>query len=144
MAAPAKAQLQVITPAIMSLRMERLVNTINGDVEDSVQRAIRLCKVYVEEMTVKQVSIFSTEDVCMFGEELFQAELYLLMGFPHLALESITIVRSKVQNCLVKYAVMRKRLLENEQSEEFSGTLYHLPRDVRSIIGDKLFEEYCY
>lgn len=139
-----KVQLLVITPGIMTLRMERLRNTIVSGGDDAIPRAVRLCRLYAEDLMAKPVTIFDRSEVIAMGEQLFESELLLMLGVKQLALDGVNSVGSKVQKCLAQYALLRNRLLDDTKGEEYSGTIFNLPLDVKTAIFDKLADTYCY
>lgn len=134
----------IITPAIMSIRLERLIENLKRDDIASVMQSSRLCKVFAEDFQNSNISIFENEDIISMSEQFFQMELYILIGVKHLAIPIALMMYKKICKILTRYAVMVNRLLDTEQTSESVGVLYKLPMDINSIIADKLFNEYCY
>lgn len=134
----------IITPAIMSIRLERLIENLKRDDIASVMQSSRLCKVFAEDFQNSNISIFENEDIISMSEQFFQMELYILIGVKHLAIPIALMMYKKICKILTRYAVIVNRLLDTEQTSESVGVLYKLPMDINSIIADKLFNEYCY
>lgn len=134
----------IITPAIMSIRLERLIENLKRDDLASVLQSSRLCKVYAEDFQNSNISIFENEDIISMSEQFLHMELYILIGVKHLAIPIALMMYKKICKTLTPYAVMVNRLLDTEQTSESVGVLYRLPMDIYSIIADKLFNEYCY
>lgn len=139
-----KVSLPAITPGIMLLRMERLLEATNCGEHESTERGIRLCKKYVEELKEKKITIFSHEEVITIAEDLFLTELYLTLGLVELAQSTIKQVRNTIQHMMTSYAIIKKRMMCESKGNDYSGNLFHLPMDVKEIIVDKLHRDYCF
>lgn len=134
----------IITPAVMSIRLERLIENLKRADIASVMQSSRLCKLYAEDFKNSNISIFENEDIISMSDEFFQMELYILIGVKHLAIPIALMMYKKICMILTRYAIMAKRLQDYEQTNETVGVLYNLPMNVNSIIADKLFYEYCF
>ena len=131
----------IITHAIMSIRLERLIENLNRDDIVSIMQSSRLCKVYAEDL---KDAHFDEKDIISMSDEFFQMELYILIGVKHLAIPIALMMYKKICKILTRYTVVMNRLLDTEQTSESVGVLYNLPMDINNLIADKLYAEYCF
>jgi hypothetical protein len=132
--------LQKISPAIMSIRIERLLSKI---VEGDKQAAIRLCKVYCEDLE-KTTTIFERCEIVRMGEKLFEIELLIMVDVFDLAIEKVKAFQEMVISKLIMYQVVKKRMLDNRKEDRDIGTLDVLPMDILFKITNSLQDEYCW
>lgn len=131
-----------LSPAIISIRLERLIERIqDGEMESS----IRLCKVYSEDMEKTYISIMEREEAIKIADDLFQVELLLMLNVTSNALEMVKNLQEMIRIKLINYEIVRKRMLNTEfQNEEKLGALCQLPMDVLRDIADRVHQEYCW
>lgn len=141
MATTAKVELSSITHGILIIRIERLLDYIN---EGNLDAAIRMCKVYTEELEAKAGPLFERETAIKIAECLFEVELLLMLKASDIAKAKIYEIRNQVIKPLVNYAIIRNRLMDDIPSEDKIGTLAILPNDILRNVVDTLQAEYCW
>lgn len=130
-----------ITPAIMMIRFDRLIENLSTDKKDS---AIKLCRKYIEDFDNKSITILDREDTNKFSDELFEIELLITLGVYGLAEEQLKTLNEKIIKILANYNMFRNRLMNSESNEESIGTLSYLPNDILQDIVDRLQVDYVW
>ena len=131
----------IITPAILMIRLERLVNSVS--VNDA-QSAIKLCRKYIEDLENISTSIISKNEARVLAEDLFEIELLITLGVMTFASERLKNIYDKIIKILVDYNIFRNRLMNDVLNEDTIGTLAMLPSDCLRDIVDKLQVEYVW
>lgn len=135
--------LTVITPAIMMIRIERLMNHVS--INDT-ETAIKLCKKYIEDLDNRSISIsiIETNDARYIAENLFEIELLITLGVTSCATIMLKIIKNKIIKILVNYNILRNRLMNDSSNVDTIGTLAMLPGDCLRDIVDKLQVDYVW
>lgn len=131
----------VITPAIMMIRLERLISYV---LLDDVERSIILCRKYVKDLENKSISNTTTSVPRQLAEELFEVELLITLEAMTSASIRLKTLNDKIIKMLVNYHIFRNRLINVVSDESTIGTLYVLPTDCLIEIVDKLQIEYIW
>jgi hypothetical protein len=131
----------VITPAIVMIRLDTIVDKISIN---NHEIAVKLCRKYLDDFEAKTITVLTREDVIYFSDELFEIELLITLGVFNKAREQLQMLKKKVIKILVKYNMLRNRLMSNEASNDTIGSLAELPNDVLYEIVDKLQVEYVW
>lgn len=133
----------VITPAILMIRIERLINSVS--INDA-QTAIKLCRKYIEDLENRSitVSIIKQNDARFIAEDIFEIELLITLGAMTCAAEMLAKINNKIIKILVNYNIFRNRLMTDLSNEDTIGTLTMLPKDCLRDIVDKLQVEYVW
>lgn len=133
----------IITPAILMIRIERLINNIS--VDDN-QNIIKLCRRYIEDFENKKisVSITSQNDTRFIAEDFFEIELLVTMGAMTSAINKLEKLHHKIIKILVNYSIFCNRIMNDKSNEDTIGTLSILPTDCLRDIVDKLQIDYVW
>lgn len=131
----------VITPAIVMIRFERLLENITFDKQES---AVKLCRKYLDDFDNKSVTVLTREDANRFSDELFEIELLITLGVFQLAKEQLKALNNKIIHILTQYNMFRNRLMNNESKADAIGTLSTLPNDVLHSIVEMLQVDYVW
>lgn len=134
-------ELPIITPGILIIRIERLLDFINNG---NTQGAIRMCKKYSEDIEKKACTLFEREQAVHLSDTLFEIELLLMVNATELATKKIRAIATIVTKPLVNYGMVRKRLMCETSTQENIGTLAQLPNDVLRTVVDSLQAQYCW
>lgn len=132
-----------ITPTIMMIRLERLINTVSNN---NAQSAINLCRKYIEDLENRSISISIIEqnDARFIAEDLFEIELLITLGLMSCSEQRLKKINDKVIKILVDYNMFRNRLMQDTSDVDKIGILSTLPNDCLRIIVDKLQLEYVW
>lgn len=130
-----------ITPAIMLIRLERIIQNIT---EDKQEVAIRLCQKYVRDISNKPMSIITRDEAKQIAQELFEIELLITLGIMDSAVEQLNDIRNKVVKTLSQFHMFRNRLMNEDSNIDSVGSLAGLPNNVLHIVADKLQFEYVW
>lgn len=141
MATTAKVELSSITHGILIIRIERLLDYIN---DGNLEAAVRMCKIYSEELEKKAGPLFERETAINIADTLFEIELLLMLNASDLAKSKIHNIRDQITKPLVNYAMFRNRLMDDTSSKDSIGTLAMLPQDILRNVVDALQVEYCW
>jgi hypothetical protein len=131
----------IITPAILMIRIERLINKVSVDDSES---AITLCRKYIEDLENKSISIININDARLLAEALFEIELLVTLGLMRCGEELLKTINDKIIKILVDYNIFRNRLMNDVPNEDSIGALAMLPTDCLRDIVDKLQVEYVW
>lgn len=131
----------VITPAIVMIRLDTIVDKISIN---NSETAVKLCRKYLDDFEAKTVTILTHEDIIYFSDELFEIELLITLGVFNSAKEKVQMLKKSVVKILVKYNMVRNRLMSNVSSKDTIGSLATLPNDLLYEIVDKLQVEYVW
>lgn len=133
----------VITPAILMIRIERLINNVS--VDDN-QNIIKLCRRYIEDFGNKKlsVSITSQNDTRFIAEDFFEIELLVTLGAMTSAINKLKKLHHKIIKILVNYSIFCNRIMNDKSNEDTIGTLSILPTDCLRDIVDKLQIDYVW
>lgn len=130
----------LITPAIVMIRLDTIVNKISINEPDT---AVKLCRKYLEDFQDKTVTVLTREDVNHFADELFEIELLITLGVFNNAREQLQMLNKKIVKILTNYGMVCNRIMNNKISRD-NGSLATLPDDVLREIVDKLQTEYVW
>jgi anaerobic ribonucleoside-triphosphate reductase len=136
------AELSIITPGILIIRMERLLEYISNG---NTQAAIRMCKNYSEDIEKKACDLFEREQANHISDVLFETELLLMLNASSIAQQKVRTIADLITKPLINYGMIRKRLMNEKNSTEDSiGSLSGLPIDVLRAVVDNLQTQYCW
>jgi hypothetical protein len=130
----------VITPAIVMIRLDTIVNKISINQPDT---AVKLCQKYLDDFQDKTVTVLTREDVNHFSDELFEIELLITLGVFSNAREQLQMLNKKIIKILTNYGMVCNRIMNNQLLRD-NGSLAFLPDDVLREIVDKLQTEYVW
>lgn len=130
----------VITPAIVMIRLEKVLENINVNKPDV---AVKLCRKYLDEFEGKSITVFTREDTNHFADELFEIELLITLGVFEMATVQLQLLNKKIVRILTNYNMVRNRLMSNDMSNDI-GSLAALPNDILRDIVDKLQADYVW
>jgi hypothetical protein len=130
----------VITPAIVMIRLEKVLENINVNKPDV---AVKLCRKYLAEFEGKSITVFTREDTNHFADELFEIELLITLGVFEMATVQLQLLNKKIVRILTNYNMVRNRLMSNDMSNDI-GSLAALPNDILRDIVDKLQADYVW
>lgn len=131
----------VITPAIVMIRFERLLENISIDKQES---AVRLCRKYIDDFDSKSITILTREDANQFSDELFEIELLITLGVYALAKEQLKALNNKIIKILANYQMFRNRLMNDKSNKDSIGVLSHLPNDILKDLVERLQIDYVW
>jgi hypothetical protein len=117
-----------ITPSIMLVRLERLIENVKQD-KNAV--AVRLCQKYIKEINDKSITILDIKIV----DALFEIELLITLGVNSIALQQLNDIRKDVIKILTNYNIFRNRLMNDTSTPDMIGSLAFLPNDIlRNVV----------
>lgn len=133
----------VITPAILMIRIERLIHNV---LINDAQSAIKLCRRYIEDLENRSISIsiLTSNDARVIAEDIFEIELLISLGVMSCATERLKRINDKIIKTLLPYNIFRNRLMNEVSNNDTIGTLAMLPNDCLRDIIDKLQVEYVW
>lgn len=133
--------LPIITPGILIIRIERLLDFISTG---NTQAAIRMCQKYSEDIDKKACNLFGREQAIHISDVLFETELLLMLNASSHALNNVRSIANLVTKPLINYAMIRNRLMNEESTQDNIGSLAVLPNDVLRAVVDNLQSQYCW
>lgn len=133
--------LPIITPGILIIRIERLLDLISTG---NTQAAIRMCQRYSEDIDKKASSLFERAQAIHISDTLFEIELLLMLNVSLPAEKKVRSIANLVTKSLVNYGMIRNRLMDEESTKDNIGSLAMLPNDVLRAVVDNLQSQYCW
>lgn len=131
----------VITPAIMMIRIERIIDSISINNNES---AIKLCRKYVDDLKQKSVSIITEDEAELIAQQLFEIELLIILGLMRCAEEEVKKIHYKIIKLLTNYNILRNRIMSTVSNKHTIGELATLPNDCLENIVERLQVEYVW
>lgn len=135
------SQLPIITPGILIIRIERLLEYISNG---NIQAAIRMCQKYIEDIDKKACSLFEREQANHISDVLFEVQLLLMVNSSSIAQAKVRSVADLITKPLVNYGMVKNRLMNEASTKDNIGTLAILPNDVLRVVIDNLQTQYCW